>query len=330
MGRVPAQHAGATRCARGTCPTPCCSVASRGIGRTFTDDLPATSRAYTIENGTTDVTLQDYHLATRAEIGAFQRLTASLYVGRHGVGTVTEARPELSPLEQGSTAIINSVEQQVTRATDTYLWRTVAGQVKHEQLHGSRVTHTLQLRGSEHTSTTTTRSPSARPRSRRIRRVATAIGCASSPPSGGVQVAGGGRWDLDLGSGGRLHARPCSTCGNGVLRALGSDERAWRVAGHAEARRRVGRRLWLDGGLRVTQLLGSGRAFLEPRIALRADGESAEWGPWAWRVGGGRVPPVREPVRRRHVQPHGARAERALLAADRRARGCGHGLSPVR
>lgn len=250
------------------------------------DELPNTSRAYIVENGTTDVTLQDYHVATRAEIGAFQRLTASLYVGRHGVGTVTEARPELSPLEQSSTAIINVVEQQVTRATDEYAWRTVAAQIRHEQLHGSRITHSVQLRASEHALD---------------HRSALAVGAAplsQDPPRrdgnrirefaavGGLQVAGGGRWDVDVGTE-VAYTEAVLDLRNGVLRALGSDERSWRVGGHAEVRRRIGKRVWLDGGIRITQLLESGRAYLEPRIALRADGESEEWGPWAWRIGGG-------------------------------------------
>lgn len=258
----------------------------RNIDGSFTANLPPTNRPYIIENGTTDVDLQDFHLATRAEIGAFQRLTASLYVGQHGVGTITEARPELSVLEQGSTTIINEVEQQVTRAADSYAWRTIAGQVKHEQLHGTRVTHSLQLRGSEHTmdhdfsigigAAPLTQEPPRRD-GNRVREFAFA---------GGVQVAGGGRWNLDMGAE-IAGTEAIIDLRNGVLRALASNERVWRIGGHAEARRRIGRRLWLDGGLRVTQVLNSGRAYLEPRVALRADGESTEWGPWAWRIGGG-------------------------------------------
>ncbi len=256
------------------------------LGSKLASELSSTSRPYIVENGTTDVQLEDYHLATRAEIGAFQRLTASLYVGRHGVGTVTEAKPELSPLEESSTVVIRAVEQQVTRATDEYAWRTIAAQVRHEQLHGTRVTHSIQLRGSEHAldhdySLIIGASPLSQDPPRRdgnrIREFAAV---------GGLQVAGGGRWDLDFGTE-VARAEAVLDLRNGVLRALGSDQTAWRIAGHAEVRRRVGQRLWLDGGLRVTQLLESGRAYLEPRIALRADGESEEWGPWAWRVGGG-------------------------------------------
>ncbi len=257
-----------------------------GIGRTITNDLPATSRPYTISSGTTDVTLRDYHVATRAEIGAFQRLTASMYVGHHGVATLTEARPELSPLEQSSTVIVKAVEQQATRATDEYMWRTVAGQVRHEQLHGTRVAHLIQLRGSEHAldhdfSMVIGASPANQDPPRRdgnrVREFALV---------GGLQVAGGGAWDLDLGTE-VAYTEAVLDLRNGVLRALGSNEQALRVGGHAEVKRRIGSRHWLDAGVRVTQLMKTGRAYVEPRVALRADGESDEWGPWAWRLGAG-------------------------------------------
>src|SRR5690606_5190338 len=98
---------------------------------------------------------------------------------------------------------------------------------------------------------------------------------------GGLQVAGGGAWDLDIGSE-LVFTEAVLDLRNGVLRALGSNERAWRIAGHAEVKRRIGSRHWIDAGMRVTQLMNAGRAYVEPRIAIRADGESSEWGPWAW------------------------------------------------
>ena len=256
------------------------------IGRVLALDLPTTSRPYIIESGTTDVMLRDYHVATRAEIGAFQRVTASLYVGQHGVATVTEARPELTALEQNSTVIVSSTEQQATRATDAYQWRTIAGQIRHEQMHGARVSHLLQLRGSEHAldhdfSLTIGALPSKQDPPRRdgnrVREFAAV---------GGVQVVGGDTWDLDLGTE-VAYTEATLDLRNGVLRALGSDERSWRIAGHAEVKRRVGPRHWIDAGLRVTQLVNAGRAYVEPRIALRADGENEALGPWAWRISTG-------------------------------------------
>jgi hypothetical protein len=256
------------------------------VGRTLATGLSNTSRPYTVESGTTDVRLQDFHVASRAEIGAFQRVTASLYVGRHGVATTTEARPLLSPLEQSSTAIIAATAQQSTQASDAYAWRTVAAQMRHEQLHGTRVSHLLQLRASEHAldhdfalrigASPLNQDPPRRD-GNRVREFALV---------GGLQVAGGGAWNLDFGTDiafteAKLDLR------NGVLRALASDEAAWRVSGHAEVQRRVGTRHWLEAGLRMTQLLEVGRAFLEPRLTLRSDGESESLGPWAWRVGGG-------------------------------------------
>jgi hypothetical protein len=255
-------------------------------GRTLAIDLPATSRPYTIENGTTDVRLQDLHLASRAEIGAFQRLSTSLYVGRHGVATTTTARPFLSPLEQNSSVLVNTAQRQVTQATDAYAWRTIAAQVRHEQLHGARVSHLVQLRGSEHAldhdfALILGASPLAQDPPRRdgnrVREFAVV---------GGVQVAGGGAWNLDLGSE-IAYTEAKLDLRNGVLRALASDVTAWRWAGHAEVERRVGTRHWVDAGLRVTQLLDAGRAYLEPRLAIRADGENERLGPWAWRIGGG-------------------------------------------
>ncbi len=256
------------------------------VGRALSGGLPGTSRPYTVESGTTDVRLQDLHLATRAEIGAFQRLTASLYVGRHGVATTTEARPLLSSIEQGSTVIVRTTDQQGTLASDAYAWRTVAAQVRHEQLHGARVSHLVQLRASEHAldhdfalrlgGAPLTQDPPRRD-GNRVREAALV---------GGVQVAGGGAWNLDLGAE-AAYTDALLDLRNGVLRALGSEVAAWRVAGHAEVQRRIGGRHWLDAGIRVTQLLDAGRAYVEPRLMLRADGETARLGPWAWRVGGG-------------------------------------------
>jgi hypothetical protein len=256
------------------------------VGRALSGGVPTTSRPYTVESGTTDVRLQDLHLATRVEIGAFQRLSASLYVGRHGVATTTEARPLLSSLEQGSTAIVRSTEQQGTLASDAYAWRTVAAQVRHEQLHGANVSHLVQLRASEHAldhdfalrlgATPLTQDPPRRD-GNRVREAALV---------GGVQVAGGGAWNLDVGAE-VAYTDAMLDLRNGVLRALGSEVAAWRMAGHAEVQRRIGNRHWLDAGIRVTQLLDAGRAYVEPRVMLRADGENAQLGPWAWRLGGG-------------------------------------------
>ncbi len=257
-----------------------------GIGRTITSDLPTSTRPYQIESGTTDVTLRDYHIASRAEIGAFQRVSSSLYIGQHGVSTVTEARPELSSLEQGSIAIVNSAQQLATRATDAYAWRTVAGQVRHEQLHGTRLTHMVQLRASEHRldhdfsmvigAAPLIQDPPRRD-GNRIRELALVSG---------VKVSGEGRWDLDLGAE-LARTDAILDLRNGVLRSLASDVREWRWAGHAEVQRRFGGRYWVDGGVRLTHLPGSGSSFAEPRISLRADGESSLLGPWAWRVGAG-------------------------------------------
>lgn len=255
-------------------------------GRTLASDLQTTSRPYTIESGTTDVRLQDLHLASRAEIGAFQRVTGSLYVGRHGVATTTEAIPFLSPLERSSDVLVSAAERQVTRARDAYAWRTVAAQVRHEQLHGARVSHLIQLRGSEHSldhdyalflgAAPLAQDPPRRD-GNRVREFALV---------GNVQVAGGSAWNLDTGTeiawtDAQLDLR------NGVLRALATDVSAWRMAGHVDVQRRLGSRTWVDAGIRGTQLFATGRAYLEPRLAVRADGESERFGPWAWRLGGG-------------------------------------------
>jgi hypothetical protein len=256
------------------------------VGRTLASGLSSTSRPYTVESGTTDVRLQDLHLATRADIGAFQRLAASLYVGRHGVATVTEARPLLSPLEQSSTVIIANAQQQSTFASDAYAWRTVAAQVRHEQLHGAQLSHLVQLRGSEHAldhdfalrlgASPLNQDPPRRD-GNRVREMALV---------GGLQVAGDGSWNLDAGAE-VIYTEALLDLRNGVLRALASDERVWRATGHVEVEQRLGRRHWLDAGLRITQPFDGGRAWLEPRVTVRADGENENLGPWAWRVAGG-------------------------------------------
>jgi hypothetical protein len=256
------------------------------VGRTLASGISNTSRPYIVESGTTDVRLQDLHLASRAEIGAFQRVAASLYVGRHGVATTTEARPLLSSLEQSSTVIIANAQQQSTLASDAYAWRTIAAQVRHEQLHGARVSHLLQLRGSEHAldhdfalrlgASPINQDPPRRD-GNRVREGALV---------GGLQVAGGGAWNLDAGAE-IVYTEALLDLRNGVLRALASNERVWRATGHAEVQHRVGERHWLDVGMRITQPFDGGRAWLEPRATLRADGESERLGPWAWRVASG-------------------------------------------
>ncbi|MCU0616076.1 MAG: hypothetical protein MUD17_03170, partial [Gemmatimonadaceae bacterium] len=213
-------------------------------------------------------------------------MTGSLYVGRHGVATTTEAIPFLSPLERSSDVLVSAAERQVTRARDAYAWRTVAAQVRHEQLHGARVSHLIQLRGSEHSldhdyalflgAAPLAQDPPRRD-GNRVREFALV---------GNVQVAGGSAWNLDTGTeiawtDAQLDLR------NGVLRALATDVSAWRMAGHVDVQRRLGSRTWVDAGIRGTQLFATGRAYLEPRLAVRADGESERFGPWAWRLGGG-------------------------------------------
>lgn len=256
------------------------------IGRALAAQLPTTTRPFIVNAGSTDVSLRDVHAATRVEIGAFQQVSSSVYVGQHGVSTITEAGPRLSALEQSSATIVQAAEQQNTRAIDDYRWQTVAAQIRHEQLHGARLAHSVQLRTSEHSldhdfalRVVSAPLPQDPPRrdGNRVREDAVVAG---------VQYAGGGRWNLDAGVElARTTAR--LDLQNGVLRALGSELVASRVAGYANVERRFGRSIWLDAGMRMTALPGGG-VFTEPRLSLRGDGSGgATWGPWAWRVAGG-------------------------------------------
>jgi hypothetical protein len=257
------------------------------IGRALAEQFPTTTRPFIVNAGTTNVSLRDLHAATRVDIGAFQRINGSVYVGRHGVSTTTEAGPRLTALEQNSETIVQAAEQQNTRAVDEYRWQTMAAQIRHEQLHGARLAHSLQLRTSEHSldhdfalrvvSASLPQDP-ARRDGNRVREDAIVAG---------VQYASGGRWNIDAGVElARTTAR--LDLQNGVLRALGSQVEASRVAGYTSLERRIGRALWMDAGVRMTALPDGGGAYTEPRFSLRGDGSGgARWGPWAWRIAGG-------------------------------------------
>jgi hypothetical protein len=73
--------------------------------------------------------------------------------------------------------------------------------------------------------------------------------------------------------------------GNRVLRPLALNQGVWRGALFADATTQVAPALFVDAGLRVTQL-AVGQSYAEPRLAVR--GESRSPGtPWSWRLSGG-------------------------------------------
>jgi len=72
---------------------------------------------------------------------------------------------------------------------------------------------------------------------------------------------------------------------NRVLRPLSLTSTVWRATAIADVTTQLRATMFLDAGMRVTQLQ-NGQTYAEPRIALR--GESAAAGvPWSWRVAAG-------------------------------------------
>lgn len=210
------------------------------------------------------VSIQDAHAAVRADLPRFQRLDASVLSTTHTLerdGRSTDA------------------QQRSLRSTEAYRWTTVGGQLSHRALLGGRVMQRLQLRGVEHalqhhSAMTMAAAINAGMDGRErntIREVALA---------GEWVAAGGDRWEVT--SGVELtHARAQLALANAVLRPIAVDVGVVRGAAFGDATFQLWDGLWLEGGLRVTQLQRGG-TFAEPRVALRGDG-----GRLAWRLSGG-------------------------------------------
>jgi hypothetical protein len=229
------------------------------------------ARRYGVDAGMIDVALRDVHLATRLDLGAFRSLDASWYEGRHGVGAMTSA----------------SARGNLTMAgRDDYAWDTRVGQLRHRWVPTARLTHVAQLSFSEHGLT------------HRMALAPDLRGLAAAAPAHEgnrirevtalttLGVTGSDRWEGEVGLA-LTQATARLDLANGVARPLAAAVGHWRGVLHADAAWRIGARRWLDLGVRFTQLDGVARPFVEPRLALRAEGTHDRLGQWAWRVGTG-------------------------------------------
>jgi hypothetical protein len=80
-------------------------------------------------------------------------------------------------------------------------------------------------------------------------------------------------------------ARAELSLANRVLRPLSLTNTVWRGTALADLTTQLRETMFLDAGLRVTQLQ-SGRTYAEPRVALRGEHASAGT-PWSWRLAAG-------------------------------------------
>lgn len=217
--------------------------------------------------GASALAFTDVHAAVRAQLGAFRSVRASGYLGRSRVGTDVVASAEgAAPLTM----------------RDDYAWRTMAAQLRHDWLLGARAAHSVRLRAGRHTLD---------------HRYGMGGEAAAEVPHDGNRVdelalestldaSLGARWQLATGV---ELARTASAVDmtNPLMPAVTARATRSRAAAHAQLARRVGERVHVEAGARVTALAGEGRAYAEPRVAVRADGEGDRLGAWAWRVAAG-------------------------------------------
>lgn len=220
--------------------------------------------SFASSGGDDAVSIQDVHAAVRAELPRFQRLDASVLSTTHTLE------------REGRSA---DAQQRSLRSTEAYRWTTVGGQLSHRALLGRGVMQRLQLRAVEHAlqhhsamsmAAAINAGMDGRERNA-IREVALA---------GEWVAAGGDRWEVA--SGVELaHARAELALANAVLRPIAVDVGVARATGFGDVTWRLRDAVWMEGGLRVTQLQDGG-TYAEPRLALRGDA-----GRLAWRLSGG-------------------------------------------
>jgi hypothetical protein len=231
------------------------------------DSLAA--RQYQVASSELGVSLTDVHAATRLEWSPFRQLDASVHVAQSGVDASTIA------------AVPSGVSMS---GADNYDWTTQLGQLRHRWLIGTRVTHVAQVYASRHSLThrMSSRADAAQvPVTAWDGNQVQELGAQTS-----VAIDGGENWTLDVGAS-AVHNTARLDLANGITRAIGADVRVWRAAGYVDVTRRLGRGVWLDGGLRVTQLGANGGRWAEPRLAVRGDGAVPLLGALSWRIAGG-------------------------------------------
>jgi hypothetical protein len=219
--------------------------------------------------GDDEVAIRDLHAATRIELPGFQRLEGSIFSSAHA-------------LDRRGLAADTALRSLET--TEAYDWATTGGQLTHRVLLGRRVLQRVQLRAVAH--------------GLRHHSAMAMAGEGNAAMAGGERnrvqevalaaewlVTGADRWELTAGLE-AAQARATLALSNAVLRPIDVTRQVLRGTAFLDATWRLGARTWLESGLRVTQL-ETGRTYAEPRLALRAEGETAAGRGWAWRIGGG-------------------------------------------
>lgn len=228
--------------------------------------------------GPTALDFGDLHAAARAQVGAFRSWRASAYVGRSAIGTEVRAVPSdtIEPAPPAAARMLG----------DAYRWRTEAAQLRHDWLLGARAAHMVRVRASRHTldhrwmlGATSAADPGAHD-GNRVDEVALESTLDASVGAAWTVVAG-----AELA---RTASRVAMT--NPLMLPVNARRARARGTAHVQLGRALGARRRLELGVRATTLgggAGSGPVYLEPRVALRADGEGGRLGPWAWRVAAG-------------------------------------------
>ncbi len=221
--------------------------------------------------GRESVALRDVHAAGRLTWRSLVSVDASFFRTAHA-------------MSWAGSATDTAARTLATR--DAYAWRTTGGQIGHRTLLGTRVRQHLQARAVVHSLSHDAAMTMTMPSAPGVE--ATMTGTEGNRVEEvGLRAewtaAGASGWELTAGVDG-AQTRASVDLANRVLRPLAASGRVGRLAAWGDATWPVGGDVFVETGLRVTQL-ETGRTYAEPRLALRREGGSDT--PWAWRVAGG-------------------------------------------
>lgn len=270
-----------------------------GDGQDFTDAL-----GFSAFDHASDFDFGDLHGAMRLRLPGFKTLDASFYRGTNQVGTRLVSGATYYDDPTGDVNPIPSESDGLSVSRDHYDWSNMAGRVGFDWLIGDRAAAGVGIRGSRHTldhsfgmasELDVGSMPGASPEEI-VRALSTQVQDDSLATDGNriEEWAVDATGDVTLGAGHRLQfgaegvfARSETHMLNPYFRPLEARVEQWRWSGFAADTWRLGDRVTLHGGLRLTHA-GTGRIYSEPRLSFRWDQQTGPLGPWSVELGAGR------------------------------------------